>query len=353
MKISKFYPSDLLKLTLWIFYAVLPIHMWSQVHSTVVLSKDTVEMGDPVTVGIRISIAEDVNPEYISFESWASLENRLYPTDSASLEPIADLEILKGGSWSVKDVSQIIPFNAQNFSLSNGQWIAEVNLEIAVYNAGQFILPGPGIISDSILLKGTSESASLTVLWPGTLSTSDSLALEPIKDIFNEPAHWSDYTSYLLLVVAAGILFYLWYRFRKKRPLSENSEFTVPENRRPAHEIALEALKSLDAKRLWQVGQIKQYQSELTAIIRQYLFDRYNIPAQKMTTDDIILATYQVNMTDNHKNTLRQILNVADLVKFARAFPDQNIHTEFMEKAILFVKDTCSVTDIPGEKNPE
>jgi hypothetical protein len=156
-----------------------------------------------------------------------------------------------------------------------------------------------------------------------------------------------------LLLLAAAVLLYLWYRFRKQRSLHKFTEVTKPEIRRPAHDIALEALRTLDERRLWQQGHIKSYQSELTAVIRQYLYDRYGIQAQKMTTEDIILATSQENMADVHKNTLRQILNVADLVKFARARPDQNIHAEFMEMAVQFVRDTRSVTDVHEEKTPE
>ncbi|RMG88280.1 MAG: hypothetical protein D6714_00960, partial [Bacteroidetes bacterium] len=93
--------------------------------------------------------------------------------------------------------------------------------------------------------------------------------LAPIKPILREPKKFEDYLPILaaFLILAAGIL--AWWYFRKKQ--KEKTAPPPPEIVLPAHEIALSKLKSLKAKKLWQQGHIKAYQSELTHIVREYL----------------------------------------------------------------------------------
>jgi hypothetical protein len=44
-----------------------------------------------------------------------------------------------------------------------------------------------------------------------------------------------------------------------------------------------------------------------------------------------------------YKDNLKEILQVADLVKFAKATPDENIHQIFMDKAVDFVINTKNI----------
>lgn len=67
----------------------------------------------------------------------------------------------------------------------------------------------------------------------------------------------------------------------------------APEGRRAEkpllpHELALQKLVALQQQKLWQKGDVKPYQSELTFIIREYLENRFNIQALESTTDEIV-----------------------------------------------------------------
>ncbi|MFN8337825.1 MAG: hypothetical protein U0T36_02280 [Saprospiraceae bacterium] len=101
-------------------------------------------------------------------------------------------------------------------------------------------------------------------------------------------------------------------------------------------------MKDLEGAQLWQQGYIKEYQSGLTDIIRTYLEERYHVNAPEMTTDEVVTALYQVDFNPKYTDTLKEILQVADLVKFAKAKPDEDIHSIFMTKAIDFVENTKS-----------
>ncbi|MEZ5049976.1 MAG: hypothetical protein R2766_10040 [Saprospiraceae bacterium] len=96
----------------------------------------------------------------------------------------------------------------------------------------------------------------------------------------------------------------------------------------------------MNNKQLWQRGEIKEYQSELTHVIRQYLEDRYDVNALEMTTNEILKSLSKKDFEAIYNEDLREILTVADLVKFAKATPEENIHQKFMDKSVDFVNNT-------------
>ena len=119
----------------------------------------------------------------------------------------------------------------------------------------------------------------------------------------------------------------------------------------PANTIAFNQLDELKGKQLWQKGEIKTYQSELTHIIRAYLENRYKINALENTTNQIGLDLKKLNLDESLRTEVQNILQVADLVKFAKAKPSDDIHEQFMNKAIEFVETTKkSETEIQTEK---
>ncbi len=341
----------LLFVTLFLWMSTITLH--SQSLSTAIPTLDTLEMGDPITVQVRISIPNNEVPHAFSLKKWSALDNLLYAEDSVKYEAYADIEILDGGPWNISDLNQNIPFNASQFTQQNGMLNADFTLTVAIYNAGRYLLSGLEIVSDSNSEVVPTESKYITVTWPKTMNESDTLALEPIKGIMEEPAQLSDYWGYLVaLLLLLAIAAYMYYRKKYKK---EKVEIATPEPEVviPAHIIALEALKNLEIQQLWQQGLIKEYQTELTSIIRAYIESQYQVQAQKMTTEELVIALKPTSLSEEHKSELRQILNVADLVKFAKAQPESNIHDLFMDKAKLFVEQTQSPfgqTNVKPEK---
>ena len=88
---------------------------------------------------------------------------------------------------------------------------------------------------------------------------------------------------------------------------------------------------------------IKEYQTELTDIMRIYLSDRYDINAMEMTTNEIANDIKDANLSESLKNKLIDILTIADLVKFAKGVPDEEMHSKFLKDAVQFVNETKKV----------
>ena len=76
-----------------------------------------------------------------------------------------------------------------------------------------------------------------------------------------------------------------WYKKKFKKEDSECQEIV---DNRPAHVIAYEQLELLRQKQLWQKSLFKEYYTDLTDILRQYIDKRFNISAMEMSSEDLI-----------------------------------------------------------------
>ena len=175
-----------------------------------------------------------------------------------------------------------------------------------------------------------------------TLVVQDTVSLQPIKDIIREPVGFEDILPYVLggVFVLAVVLLVLFLINRKKQKPEPPS---VPVDNRPAHIIALEALDVLKNKEMWQKGEIKEYHTELTYILRSYLEKRFTIPALESTTDEIVRFLEVLNepvLGSDQISAVRTILQNADLVKFAKAEPPVGMHEDMMDLTAKTVEET-------------
>ena len=99
-------------------------------------------------------------------------------------------------------------------------------------------------------------------------------------------------------------------------------------------------LKQLQDQELWQKGEVKPYQSELTYIIREYIENRYTIPALESTTGEILKDLKKVEYPDELVDKMREMLQLADMVKFAKANPPIEMHDRLLNYALEIVDRT-------------
>lgn len=176
-----------------------------------------------------------------------------------------------------------------------------------------------------------------------TVAVDTTKAIYDIKQPLDVSYSWLDWLRDNLLwvalglgvLVAAGIGWFVLKK-RKKKPVPPPAELAADI---PPHELALGKLQALRDRKLWQQGAVKPYHSELSDILRDFLERRYRIPAMEQTTDEIFMALAATDMPELQKSRLRQVLTLADLVKFAREQPLPADNEQSMEQAIAFVKE--------------
>ena len=157
--------------------------------------------------------------------------------------------------------------------------------------------------------------------------------------------HWPWVVFSLLgVLLIAGLLYYLWQK-RKNKPVVAVVKPLVP-----ADVTALNKLVALRDKKLWQQEEVKQYHIELTDILREYLEKRYHVKALEQTSEEIFAGLRHMEITDQNRNKLRQILMLADLVKFAKGKPLNSENEQSIENAISFVTDTKDINQLPDNK---
>ena len=129
----------------------------------------------------------------------------------------------------------------------------------------------------------------------------------------------------------------------QKRKNQKLEDIIVPvEIIKSPHQIALEKLGTLKESRIWEKGEIKEYHSQLTYIIREYLENRFHIPALESTSLEILRDLKKHILESEMIKSVDDILNIADWVKFAKGIPEENANALALDRAIelvLFTKD--------------
>lgn len=166
--------------------------------------------------------------------------------------------------------------------------------------------------------------------------------LRPIKPIIEEPLNVWDFWPLYLAVLLGSIGYALWLNHKRKTRIAP-----PPPPPPPAHVLALRELDALDAKNLWQQGDVKHYYSELTRILREYLEGRFSLAAMEMTTRQITdKLRERAELREDQRAELSQLLQLSDLVKFAKAEPAENLHAAGMTRVREFVKTTGELPSV-------
>ena len=160
--------------------------------------------------------------------------------------------------------------------------------------------------------------------------------LKDIKAPIHTPISFEELSPYLLALLIIALLIYAtrWYiKNREKTPVkTETVERVIP-----PYEIALNELEKLNAKKLWQEDNVKEYYSELSEIIRTYIENGIGTPAMEIPTQEILFQLHQKGI-DTIK--LKELLTRADLAKFAKAKPLQIENEESLKIGYDFIHQT-------------
>jgi len=186
------------------------------------------------------------------------------------------------------------------------------------------------------------------------LDTITRNAIADIKKPIEAPLTMAEvwpYVGYgLAVLVILFLAYFLYMKFARKKPIFEKRE--IPKE--PAHIIALRSLDALNEEKVWQRGELKEYYSRLTEVVRRYIEDRFQIPAMESTSDDIIDAFRSGGLLTNElKNDLFDTLVRADFVKFAKATTLADENEESMKFAYNFVLKTKPVEILREEDEIE
>lgn len=197
-----------------------------------------------------------------------------------------------------------------------------------------------------------TESMALNVIQP--FEVDSSLAITDIKDIEKAPIWWWGIIRWILLaigLIGLGIgLYFLWRWYEKHRKPAE--EAINPELLRPADEVALEKLDEIKATKIWKDGKVKEYQTDLTDVVREYIGRRFDVHSTEKTSDETLQAMKPLIEKDLF-DRLKNMLQLADLVKFAKWHTTPEENEQGLKTAYDFVLETKVSDEADGSDGSE
>jgi hypothetical protein len=210
-------------------------------------------------------------------------------------------------------------------------------LIITSFDSGYFVIaPFPFIVDGDTANPLLTDALLIQVQ---TVSVDTTQAIRDIKGPKDAPWNIREIIPYLIgggvaLLIALLVIYYLRKRKVKPEIIVEKKPIIPP------HILVLQQLQALQEEKMWQQGKVKEYQSSVSDIIRNYIELRFEIGAMEQTTDETMRSFRGINLSDDLKFKLKQLLSLSDMVKFAKEQPLPMENEKSMSDAIDFVKGT-------------
>jgi hypothetical protein len=208
---------------------------------------------------------------------------------------------------------------------------------VTSFDTGLYYIPPVKILAGQDTFE--SNNLALKILTYDVDTTK--MELYDIKGVQKPPFVLSDYAleTMLFLLFYGLVLLAIWLYLRKKYPNSK-AETAAAEALLPPHVLAIMELDRLKSEKSWKTGKNKKYYTDLTDILRKYIERRFQFNALEMTTDEILALFKRDKSTQSVYQNLSQILQLADLVKFAKIEPLESENELSIINSYLFVNQT-------------
>jgi hypothetical protein len=208
---------------------------------------------------------------------------------------------------------------------------------LTIFDTGDHVIPAPKVqyrvpgegLQDAV---GNELVIGVRSLLGQPGATADIRDVKPPETV---PFDWRPYALIGAAVLAGGLLLaaFVYLLNRPRR------QYVAPA--RPPYELALAALNRLHAQHWIEAGKLEPFYVELSAIIRRYLEDGFQLHAPEMTTEEFLsVAARDTRLVAAHRRLLAAFLAEADLVKFARHLPTLHDSEAAYAAARRFVDET-------------
>lgn len=255
-----------------------------------------------------------------------------------------------------RNLEILAPYGADTTRTEQGGLIIDHSYILTSFEPGMQMLPSQKVVYTLNAISDTALSMPLMIqVFAPEVDTSQQI--KPIKPPLETPITFRETLPWILLgtfVWLFGTLVFalIWmYRQKKRDP-----EIFSIKPLEPAHIVAFRDLDRLKTGKLWESGQVKLFYTQLTEITRRYIERQYGVPALERTTHEILEA-FRVSNTEDPllDEMLMELLELADLVKFAKEDPTPLENQTNLNNAYLFVQKTYPMffEEKAGEKEEE
>jgi len=238
-------------------------------------------------------------------------------------------------------------------SAKAGQAVYRYRINITSFDTGFYYLPaipvGFSTGTDSVIYQALTNPLMLYV---GSVDVDTNEAFKPIKEPLKVPVTFAEVLPWVIGFLALGLIIFLiiLYLVKRSSRLETITEKAVPSV--APHLLALEQFEELRHSKLWQSGRTKDYHTRLSDIVRTYIENQFSLMAVEMTTDEILKAIVPLKINPAACHKLASSLQLADLVKFAKAQPSALENDLCLQHLIDFVNESYG-NIMAGSTSPE
>lgn len=236
---------------------------------------------------------------------------------------------------------------------SKGIYTYTSTYKITTFDTGLYVLPPESIL---LAMEGfdnalTTDSVMVIV---NTLQVDKEKGLVDIQPPHDTPVTFKEILPYILYSLLGLLLiaFVIYIILRKKagKPIIGSVAPPIP-----PYDTAVAQLQQIEEGKLWQAGREKEFYTELTNTLREYLDGELGLQCMESTTAQIVDALKdRVEVNDYNRNFISELLSAADLVKFAKMLPLQDENFNYMkgtEKAIQTIHEKVEeAKEVKGER---
>ena len=252
-------------------------------------------------------------------------------------------------SDSIRGLSLVEPVKIDTVKSPDGHILVKQHYLVTAFKDSLlYIPPFPFVLNGDTVW---SKSLSLKVIQPFKIDTASN-TIADIKPVLNPKFNWLNLLFIILLVLAIHgiiiLIFTIYKKYFKKLPDLSSKEMKLL---LPPYVVALNQLDRIKQEKPWQQGRSKEYHTELTDIVREYIERVFNINSMEMTSEEILEHLKNLKAEQKIAYTgLKQILQLADLVKFAKWNANPDEHELSLSNAYLFVNHTHVEETKPSEE---
>lgn len=211
-------------------------------------------------------------------------------------------------------------------------------LLITLFDTGSFEIPP---LDFTVHLGSLRDTIATLPVYVEIVPMQLDSTIRDIRANYKAPVNFSELWPFLLGAVLAGLLVWLLVRYFKRRTAAVPEPGPAVPDELP-EVIALRELQQLKDEKTWQRAGVKAFYIRHTGIVRTYIERRFNIDAMEQTTDEILGSLKNTGCNGNDRSMLSGMLKLADLVKFAKAIPEQEENARQVDLAIEFVRNTSN-----------
>lgn len=224
--------------------------------------------------------------------------------------------------------------------LSSGQLQITEDVIVTGFDSALVLIPPFTFFVNGDSMQTEPLSIKINTVEVDTLKND----IKDIRPVYSMPIQWGRIILYVLLalaLIAGGYFAYRYWKNRRKGAVVKDEE-EVPVD---PYTYAIDNLNRIKSEKVWQQGKVKEFYTDVTDVLRQYLQYRYRIDAMEMTSEQIVEAFSRSSEGKDGESTvlIRKILELSDLVKFAKWTPTFNEHEIALSEAYDFVEHTKQI----------